>query len=109
MLIFSGKPEKVVRYVRVEREQAGMITIEHQQKGRLLMPTQDDAKTATLPTLVSRNEFAKFLGVHVKTLDRLGRGGLVPKPDVLLGKSPRWRLDTIERFISDGGLVGQNR
>jgi predicted DNA-binding transcriptional regulator AlpA len=60
-----------------------------------VQPTHDAAPT----TCLSKSGLAEFLGLSVRTLDRAGAMGLLPKPDLVVGRSPRWSPDTIKRWL----------
>lgn len=42
---------------------------------------------------------ARFLGLSVRSLDRANAAGLLPCPDLICGRSPRWSPSTIERWL----------
>ena len=48
--------------------------------------------------LVDIKQVARLLGVSIKTVRRMKRRGQLPRP-VLIGRSVRWRLADIERYI----------
>ena len=49
--------------------------------------------------LLTADEAAKHLRIHVKTLQRLAREGRLPS--VRMGKYWRFRLSTLDRWVSD--------
>ena len=42
---------------------------------------------------------ARFLDLSVRSLDRANAAGLLPCPDLVCGRSPRWSPATIERWL----------
>jgi len=48
---------------------------------------------------VGKAELARYLGISTRTLDRANAMGLLPKPDLVVGRSPRWSPDTIKRWL----------
>jgi predicted DNA-binding transcriptional regulator AlpA len=52
--------------------------------------------------LLNREALARTLSVSLRTLDRLQASGRLPKPDLVLGpRMPRWRNETIRRWLDD--------
>ena len=73
--------------------------------------TTDEAAVAVCR---DKQGFAKFLGLSVRSLDRANAMGLLPAPDLVVGRSPRWSPQTIERWLKTrprlpgrGGRHGQ--
>ena len=58
-------------------------------------------KAADYVRLVPRNELARLLGVSPRHLARLSASGQLPQP-VRLGRSVRWSLDEIARWLQAG-------
>ncbi len=48
---------------------------------------------------LDKRGLGRFLGVSVRTLDRAIAAGLLPRPDLVVGRSPRWSPDTINRWL----------
>jgi hypothetical protein len=46
-----------------------------------------------------KRTLAQYLTVSIRTLDRAAAMGLLPCPDMVVGRSPRWSLQTIERWL----------
>ena len=42
---------------------------------------------------------ARFLGLSVRSLDRANAMGLLPCPDLVCGRSPRWSPSTIAKWL----------
>jgi predicted DNA-binding transcriptional regulator AlpA len=51
------------------------------------------------------DELADSFGISRRTLERERSAGRFPKPDLLIGKMPLWRPETIDRWIDGGGNV----
>lgn len=48
-------------------------------------------------------DLERILACSRRTLERLKITGRLPKPDMSVGRSPRWKRTTIEAWISKGG------
>ncbi len=53
--------------------------------------------------LLTREDLCAVLRCGTATLDRLRAAGRLPRPDLRIGRSPRWRPETIRRWIEEGG------
>lgn len=53
--------------------------------------------------LLSVRDVAAVLGCARRTVERLRSAGKFPGPDVRVGKLPRWRPETLNRWIEAGG------
>jgi hypothetical protein len=62
----------------------------------------DRPRPAVSP-VVTRKGFARILGVSLAVFDRLRSAGRLPRPDLVIARSPRWRAATIRRFLEKGG------
>lgn len=66
------------------------------------------APTLSIEPLLRLTDLPAVLNCGIRTLERLKSAGRLPKPDLLIGtgnrKSPRWKPETIRRWIEDGGL-----
>jgi predicted DNA-binding transcriptional regulator AlpA len=51
--------------------------------------------------LLSVTDLARILAVSRRSLERLRAAGKLPRPDLHLGRSPRWRAETIRRWLDD--------
>src|SRR5271157_2177340 len=56
----------------------------------------DAAATARCYT---KQTLTSYLGLSVRSLDRANALGLLPSPDLIVGRSPRWSTHTIERWL----------
>lgn len=61
----------------------------------------------TLPAgferMLSIDDLAALLSCSRRLVERMRSAGKVPKPDIKIGKMPRWRVETIRRWIEGGG------
>jgi predicted DNA-binding transcriptional regulator AlpA len=58
----------------------------------------------TIPRVTWRlDEIAKALGVSRRVIERERSAGRLPKPDMVLGRMPLWRVETIQDWIGKGG------
>jgi excisionase family DNA binding protein len=53
--------------------------------------------------LLSVDDLARILNASRRTIERLRSAGKLPKPDLLIGKMPRWRHETVRDWIEGGG------
>ncbi len=60
------------------------------------VPQTDETAAAVC---VDKKGLARFLGFSVRSLDRAAAMGLLPRPDLTIGKSPRWSPDTIKKWL----------
>jgi hypothetical protein len=74
---------------------------------------QDSTSTARIPDRPSitmtdeqavavcfdKKRFARHVGISVRSLDRANAMGLLPQPDLVCGRSPRWSPDTVARWL----------
>jgi hypothetical protein len=56
----------------------------------------DDAAAARCYT---KKTLAEYLGLSVRSWDRAAALGLTPAPDLVVGRSPRWSPQTIEKWL----------
>jgi excisionase family DNA binding protein len=52
--------------------------------------------------LLSIEQFARVLNISRRTAERLLASGRLPKADLRLGRIPRWRPETVRRFLDSG-------
>ncbi len=67
-----------------------------------------DAKPGrTLPAgiepMLGIDDLAALLSCSRRLVERMRSAGKVPRPDIKVGKMPRWRVETIRRWIEGGG------
>ena len=55
--------------------------------------------------LIGIDDLASILGVSRRWLERERSAGRVPKPDFTAGRCPRWRPETVRRWIEGGGRL----
>jgi len=53
--------------------------------------------------LMSISDLAEVLKCSRRGVERLRASGRVPKPDLVVGRMPRWRPGTIRKWIDRGG------
>jgi hypothetical protein len=49
--------------------------------------------------LMSQDDIARVLNAGLRTVERMRASGKLPKPDLFVGKMPRWRPETIRAWI----------
>ncbi|MDE2505861.1 MAG: hypothetical protein KGM43_01500 [Planctomycetota bacterium] len=67
-----------------------------------MSPAKSDAATFARLTL-RLDDVAKALGVSRRAIERERAAGRFPKPDRQVGRMPLWRVETINRWLSEGG------
>ena len=63
----------------------------------------DQPSAGNLEPLLSAKDVARILNCSVRTLQRLRSAGKIPRPDIRLGRMPRWKAETIKVWIANGG------
>jgi excisionase family DNA binding protein len=58
---------------------------------------------ALIEPLLSVDDLARTLNASRRTIERMRSAGKLPRPDLHLGKLPRWKPETIRRWIEGGG------
>lgn len=61
-------------------------------------PGEPQPRSAIEPML-SIAQFAEALLVSRRTLERMLSAGKVPRPDLRAGRMPRWKPETVRRWI----------
>lgn len=54
----------------------------------------------TLETMLEINDLAGLLNVSRRTVERLRVAGKLPKPDMHVGRMPRWSPESIRRWVA---------
>lgn len=49
--------------------------------------------------LYNKTQTCGYISIDDRTLDRWVKSKAFPKPDLYLGRSPRWRLSTINTYL----------
>jgi hypothetical protein len=68
-------------------------------------PLGRSAPTSGLPLepLLSIAALAATLACSRRVVERMRAAGKLPRPDLRVGKMPRWWVETIRTFIENGG------
>jgi len=70
-------------------------------------PRPENKRGPTLPAgmepMLSIDDLAALLSCSRRLVERMRSAGKVPKPDIKIGKMPRWRVETIRLWIERGG------
>jgi hypothetical protein len=53
--------------------------------------------------LLSKRDLASWLGLSLRSLEMMRSSGRLPAPDVVFGRLPRWRVETIKAWLDAGG------
>lgn len=75
-----------------------------------MSPTLRPEPVATKPgpaiePMMSIADVARALSCDRRTIERMRSAGKLPKPDLHVGKMPRWRPETIRAWIAKGGAA----
>ena len=63
-----------------------------------------NATETPIPRLLTVTDLTRILQRSRRELERMRAAGRFPPPDLKLGpRSPRWRAETVERWIADAG------
>jgi predicted DNA-binding transcriptional regulator AlpA len=66
-------------------------------------PSALPAIATSLSPLVTKADLESILKVDKRTIDRMRSAGQLPKPDLMISRFPRWRVETIRAWIENGG------
>jgi len=70
-------------------------------------PRPEARRGPTLPAgiepMLSIDDLVALLSCSRRLVERMRSAGRVPRPDIKVGKMPRWRVETIRRWIEGGG------
>jgi len=70
-------------------------------------PPSEAQPARTLPAGIERmlgiDDLAVLLSCSRRVVERMRSAGKVPRPDIKIGKMPRWKPETIRRWIESGG------
>jgi predicted DNA-binding transcriptional regulator AlpA len=58
---------------------------------------------AAITPLLRISDLVRFLVCDRRTIERLRASGKLPRPDLSIGRSPRWRASTIQAWVERGG------
>jgi hypothetical protein len=58
---------------------------------------------AAIEPLLSIDDLAAILNCSRRLVERMRSAGKVPKPDMHVGRCPRWMPETLRRWIAGGG------
>jgi predicted DNA-binding transcriptional regulator AlpA len=65
-------------------------------------PTLGNGSKCGIEPLLKLDDLPEILGVCRRTVERMRSGGRFPKPDLTLGRMPRWKPSTIRTWIDRG-------
>jgi predicted DNA-binding transcriptional regulator AlpA len=66
-------------------------------------PPLNDQSNPPLEPLLSIADLVRVLNASRRVVERLKSAGKLPRPDLIIGRMPRWRPDTIRQWIEQGG------
>jgi predicted DNA-binding transcriptional regulator AlpA len=71
-------------------------------------PLSEPATSAVRPLAEAvitwrKKAVARALGISERALDRERSAGRFPRPDLVIGRMPLWRPETIRRWVEGGG------
>lgn len=62
-------------------------------------PGPSNLSAAGIEPLLCIEDWSAALGCSRRMVERMRSAGRIPKPDVMVGKMPRWRPETFRRWI----------
>ncbi len=83
--------------MRGQSPQNGRPSLELMTPSAVPAPVQPTQETPD--HCLDKRGLGRFLGISIRSLDRANAAGLLPAPDMHLGRSPRWSQKTIERWL----------
>jgi len=78
-------------------------SIDHQPAGRGSAVKPGRALTAGMEPLLSIDDLAAILNCSRRLVERMRSAGKVPPPDLNVGRMPRWKPETVRRWVEAGG------
>jgi predicted DNA-binding transcriptional regulator AlpA len=60
---------------------------------------------AGIEPMLGIDDLAALLSCSRRLVERMRSAGKVPKPDIKIGKMPRWKPETIRRWIEGGSRL----
>jgi hypothetical protein len=73
-------------------------------------PSQARARDELSQGCFDQAGFAAFLKISYRSFTRAKAAGLLPRPDLMLGSSPRWSPDTVSKWLKTRpSLPGRGR
>jgi hypothetical protein len=63
------------------------------------------SEQTTVPIVLRMDDLAVATRMSVRSINRLRSAGRIPAPDFIYGRRPRWFARTIEKWLSEGGLI----
>lgn len=58
-----------------------------------------------LEPLLKLDDVARLLNCCRRSVESLRASGHFPRPDAMIGRSPRWRVATVNAWIDEGGTA----
>ncbi len=71
--------------------------------GSIDRPPQAPAAGHIIEPMLSIDDLAALLSCSRRQVERMRSAGKIPKPDIKVGKMPRWKAATIRGWIERGG------
>jgi hypothetical protein len=65
------------------------------------MSRPQSAPALTAEPLLSNDDLAAFLNTSRRTVERLRSAGKLSRPDLTIGRMPRWRPETLRRWVEE--------
>jgi len=75
----------------------------HPLNGAPARPESKASPKLPIEPLVTIDGWTQILNVSRRSFERMRSAGLIPPPDVRVGRLPRWRPETVRRWIEGGG------
>lgn len=62
-----------------------------------------DSSSLVVEPMMSLGDWSGVLNCSRRMVERLKSSGRLPKPDLIIGRMPRWKPETVRRWIESGG------
>src|SRR5262245_6296558 len=76
---------------------------QHEARAQVGSPRPERTLPPGIEPMLGIDDLATLLSCSRRLVERMRSAGKVPKPDIKIGKMPRWKPETIRRWIEDGG------
>lgn len=71
--------------------------------------TQPNDTPAIVPLIWRKPDVAAALDISLREFERMVSSGRFPRPDVRIGRSPRWKPETVRNWIDEQARKGARR
>src|SRR5208337_3032087 len=87
-----------------QRQGGGPMTLAARPRPAVSVPApRRMAGGHIIEPMLSLTDLARILSCSRRLIERMRSAGRLPRPDLHVGRMPRWRAETIRRWIEAGG------